>query len=389
MSERVKKRVTFYIEGYDPRGARHYYKLYKSEAGKEAEKEGNSIEISERSRTGEHIQSCRIVHRSSGDGENVLETATEYHFLEWDDIIRRHWGSSIISVYRDLLFFMWTYMPNGLILKLGRLAPYQMIAAFYPVIYLLGAPLMAGAVGYYLYDAMASMHLLLGVLSGAAAFWGIMRLSILIGNRIAVFWLLRIYAFCAQYGYGDVPELDARIERFAERIAQTLSRMEEEEIDEVLVVSHSVGTIVAIPILAKALERSGIGDEALKRLSVLSLGECIALVSFMPKATAYRESMRYLITAPNFCWLDYTSAIDGGCSVQLDFYKHSGVLVERPDTPRYLSPRFHTLYTPQSYAVLSRNKYLAHFLYLMATEKDGGYNYIKMTSGHRRLCDYI
>lgn len=384
----VKKRVTFYIEGYDPRGARHYYKLYKDEARKEGRKEGMSIDISERKRTGKHTQSCQVIYRGSEDSEQVQVTETDYHFLEWDDIIRRHWGSSILSVYRDLFFFMWTYMPNGLIVKLGKLAPFQMIAAFYPVVYLLGIPLIAATVGYHLYTYAASFHTVLAAIFGIAAFWGILRGSIFIGNKIAVFWLLRIYAFCAQYGFGDVPELEERIESFADQIAQTLQTIEEKEIDEVLVVSHSVGTIIAIPILAKAIERSGIGEEALKRVSVMSLGECIALVSFMPKATAYREAMRRLISSPHFCWLDYTSVIDGGCSAQLDFYKHSGIAVERSDAPRYLSPRFHTLYLPETYAAISRNKYVVHFLYLMATEKDGDYNYIKMTAGHRRLCEW-
>ena len=61
---------------------------------------------------------------------------------------------------------------------------------------------------------------------------------------------------------------------------------------------------------------------------------------------------------------------------------------DRTDIPRYLSPRFHTLYTKETYASLSRDKYLAHFLYLMATELEGNYNFIKMTAGDRRLCDY-
>lgn len=383
----VKKRVVFYLSGFDPRGARHYYKMYKEEARKEEEKQEIVIDISNSRRTDKNIHSCNISY-SSFEDENMRTTTTEYHFLKWDDIIRRHWAGSVISIYRDLFFFIWTYMPNGLIVKLGKLAPYQMIAAFYPVLYLIGTPLIAAMIGYGIYIYIAAIHKILAVLLGLIVFIGIMKGSLFIGNKIAVFWLLRIYAFCAQYGFGDVPELEERIEDFAKRIAQTLKALEKKEIDEVLVVSHSVGTIIAIPILAKAIEWSKVNEKTLKNLSVMSLGECIALVSFMPKATAYRESMRRLISAPNFCWLDYTSAIDGACSAQLDFYKHSGIAVQRSGVPRYLSPRFHTLYTREKYTVLSRNKYFVHFLYLMATEKDGDYNYIKMTAAHRRLCEW-
>lgn len=383
----VKKRVVYYLSGFDPRGARHYYQMYKEEARKEEERNQRiSIDISI-SKRDKNTQSCHITY-SSCDDEILRTTTTEYHFLRWDDIIRQHWAGSIISIYKDLFFFIWTYMPNGLIVKLGRLVPYQMIAAIYPVLYLIGTPLLAAIIAYSLYLYIAPIHQIFALVLGIIALIGIVKGSLFIGNKVAVFWLLRIYAFCAQYGFGNIPELEERIENFAEQIAQTLKAIEEKDIDEVLIVSHSVGTIIAIPILAKAIELSRINEKTLKKLSVMSLGECIPLVSFMPKASGYREAMQRLISAPNFCWLDYTSVVDGACSAQLDFYKQSGVSVQRSDVPLYLSPRFHTLYTLEKYTILSRNKYFSHFLYLMATEKDGDYNYIQMTAGHRRLCEW-
>ena len=113
LSEQIKKRVTFYIEGYDPRGARHYYNLYRQEAEKEAQKKGIGIDVSERVRTGERVQSCRIAYRTDHDGE-MAETVTDYHFLEWDDLIRKNWKSSVLSIFGDLWFYMRIYMFTGL-----------------------------------------------------------------------------------------------------------------------------------------------------------------------------------------------------------------------------------------------------------------------------------
>jgi len=388
LSEPVKKRVAFYIEGYDPRGARHYYNLYRLEAAKEARKGGVEIGLSERTRTAEKVQSCRITCRSDAAGETA-ETVTEYHFLEWDDLIRKNWKSSVLSVFADLWFYLRVYMFTGLIVKFGRLSPYQMIAAFYPVFYLLGTLLLGGAAAWFACRLGAEYgYALAGAAAGALLFAGIVKGAILAGNSIAVFWLLRIYVFSARYALEEMEELAQRIDRFADTIARTLERIEEDGVDEVLIVSHSVGTMIAIPVLAQALQRAKVPEELLGRVSVMSLGECIALVSFLEKATEYKQAMASLAAAPGICWLDYTSVIDGGCFPQLDYYRHSGVKKTREETPLYLSTRFHTLYTPATYAALSKNKYLAHFLYLMATECDGGYNFIKMTAGHRRLCDY-
>ena len=294
MAERVKKRVTFYIEGYDPRGARHYYNLYKQEAEKESQKKGLSIDVSERTRSGENIQSCRITYRK-GEGDEPFETVTDYYFLEWDDLIRKNWKTSVLSVFMDLWFYMRIYMFTGLIVKFGRLSPYQMIAAFYPVFYLLGTLLFALWGASYLYGFASDYgYGLLGFAAGAVLIWGMIKASVMLGNSLAVFWLLRIYVFSARYALEEMPELSKRIDSFAEKIARTLERVEEDQVDELLIVSHSVGTIIAIPVLAEALRRSKIPEALLKRVSLMSLGECIALVSFLKKAADFKTAMRRL-----------------------------------------------------------------------------------------------
>ena len=82
-------------------------------------------------------------------------------------------------------------------------------------------------------------------------------------------------------------------------------------------------------------------------------------------------------------WFDYTSKIDGACFPLLDFFRDSGVACKNP--PCYLSPRFHKLFLPKTYAKIRYNRYLAHFLYLYATEISGESAYFNFVGGPKIL----
>ena len=78
-------------------------------------------------------------------------------------------------------------------------------------------------------------------------------------------------------------------------------------------------------------------------------------------------------------WFDITSPIDGACFPLVDFIKISKIKAKF--SPIYLSARFHKLFTPQSYKKIRKNRYLAHFLYLYATEIIGFYDYFNFIGG--------
>jgi hypothetical protein len=208
-----------------------------------------------------------------------------------------------------------------------------------------------------------------------------------LARKIAVFWLLRIYRFSADYIHSDHKKVDERLDRFADRIVEALKRAEAGEVDEVVLVSHSVGTILTIPLLERIRKKLGPGAWE-RKFGVVTLGECIPTVSFHPGATAYRRQMEAAAKGREFVWLDFTTPIDGACFPLLDFYATSGVELPSTDRPRYLSPRFHTLYPPREYKRLRKNRYATHFVYLISAPKDGPYNYFRMSAGPQSLAEY-
>ncbi len=379
MQRFVQKQETFYVSGYDPRGARHYHSLYRKEASKQPMPHGGTIRVSERTRITNHIQKWDVTLR---DKEG--ETHTQYHFMEWDDLIRNTWRQSPLQVFTDMGYYIKRYILTGLFFKYLRIIPKQTLGFLYPFLYFVISLLLGTFIALFFFKTTASLlnepiALILSVLLAA----GILRIIWYLGNTYAAFWLLRIFVFSARYVFTPSDMLQNRINVFADHILQHIRTAKQRNIEEIIIVSHSVGTILTIPLLAILTKELSKEKSIVPKLTVMTLGECVPLVSGIPQAAAFRKQMKDVAQSRYFHWFDYTSAIDGACFPGLNFFEDSHIPTDRKRF-HFLSPRFHTLFSKARYKRLKKNKYLAHFLYLMATEKAEGYNFFTLTAGRRK-----
>jgi hypothetical protein len=368
MDRAVSRRHVFYLSGFDPRGARHYHQLYKSESAKQASVNGLDLAVGARRKVAPHIHGWRI------DGAGVH---TEIEFLAWDDVIRAHWHSGIPAVCRWLWDFFFVIVGKGVIPKTARVSRTQLIAGFYPVVFLGAAAALAVAA------FLAVLHLAAPVwtfLPALAAAFGVFRALIWLGDRMAVFWLLRIYSFSALWGQKDIPALQDRMDAFAARIARVLK---ESPAEEVMIAAHSVGTMIAVPVMARVLKmlREDPAAVGQGRVCIVTLGHCIPLLSFQREASPFRADLETVAADRRILWADYTAPTDGATFPLLDFVRTSGIALEAGAGPVYLSPRFFRLYRPENYRRLRYSWYTMHFLYLMATDHAGDYDYFAMTAG--------
>jgi hypothetical protein len=370
----VKKRVVYYISGFDPRGVRHYHALYKEHIQKQGLINGISATVSSRKKVHNYLHQWEI--DANDHGANVH---TQYRFLSWDDITRSEWTTGLLNYYKDILLFIRWYLLNGLFIPFSKESPKQLIAGLYPLVYLVGALLLA----YYGGDALFQIfHGVIGILLGIGFGVGILVLLQKLGDRIGVFWLLRIYIFCLHLSKNQISIIEERINHFSKHL---LDSIHDKSFDEVLLISHSVGTILAVRVLARVLEKTDDFD----KFGMITLGECIPLVSFQPNAHYFRDELQKIAEHKNIFWLDYTAPIDGACFPLHDFMRSSGTIIENSIFPHYLSPRFHTLFDKISYKRLGRDWYTTHFLYLMSTEISGEYDYYKMSAGAMSIRDKI
>jgi hypothetical protein len=82
----VRRRAVFYVAGYDPRGPLWYHGIYRREGARQAELSGMRFAVSRREKTSSDVVTWKVEAETGG-----VETATDYHFLRWDDVVRQYW----------------------------------------------------------------------------------------------------------------------------------------------------------------------------------------------------------------------------------------------------------------------------------------------------------
>lgn len=372
----VRKRHVYYLSGFDPKGPSYYRELYDTEAARQAAVTGMRIDVGKRERTSREVNRWRVQAETGG---HAVDTC--YEFLRWDDITRRHWPRSELHILFDLLRTYRLYIVNGALLRVLLTSWPPFVAALYPVVFLLlvfGAA--TGAAVWTGRTAVAfELPLWAGYAAAAAAFVAMVQLGRAIERRLHSYWLLRIYAFTAKQGLGELPELESRLDACAGRIVDDAADND----DEILIVGHSTGTMMAVSVLARALRKDpGLAQRG-PRISLLTLGQCIPMLSFLPQAGAFRDELAAIAAATDIDWLDFTAPADAACFALVDPVATAGIErpADSPAMPKLLSPRFAQLFTPRTYAGIRRDWYRMHFQYIMASELPGAYDYFAITAG--------
>jgi hypothetical protein len=377
----VRKRCVFYLSGFDPKGAAHYHALYRDEAAAQAKVSGLELMIGRRQKSAESNAFWEI---SAATAEDPVET--RYEFLRWDDIVRQHWPRSQARLVKDLITTTWLNLRTGALWRMFRLAWPPVLAIFLPFLLLcavvLGAPLLAVLAVWVTppsWGTSAAVLLCLATLVGWAG------LALQLEKKFNMAWLLRSYAFTAKQAAGGAPQLDDRLEQHAETV---LARIHSAVDDEVLIIGHSSGTMMAATVLANALRRDPELGSRGPAVSLLTLGQWMPLLATLPKAERFRDDVRCLAGAKDIDWVDFSAPPDGCCfaliNPSLACGDDAAVVTDRP---KLLSPKFADMFDANDYAAIRRDRFRCHFQYLMASKKAVLFDYFAITAGAQTLGD--
>ncbi|ACM63681.1 hypothetical protein [Campylobacter lari] len=375
MEKICQKRDVFYIAGYDPRGYRHYYAMFKKNLAEQNILLNYDYTLSKAQVNIYPFWQIQTPH-----------TSTSYTFLSWNDIVKKNWSEGIKDALSDCYSFFRIYTITGLFLKFGKESPHQLITGYYPFFYVLLSLIFTLFCAFGSLFYLQNFHIILGILAFVLSLVFLPKMLYKLGKKLAVFWIARICSFCANWEKNSQGELELRMDDFARVIFEKLKENANDKNYELILSAHSVGTVLCINVLAKVLRKCEKENISFENLKVLTLGECIPLVSYQKKSFEFRKDLEYL-GSKNLIWYDFTSIIDGACFAQVDFIHTSGVKAQF--SPKYLSAKFHTLYKNKDYKKIKKDKYKAHFLYLFATQIQGVYNFFEFIIGKNKLEEKI
>ena len=396
-SQLARRRV-FYIPGYDPYPSRRYRELYRAESRKQAQVSGYEIEQKSEGRdTGWRV-------RANIDGARAV---SKLDVLVWHDLVRGSMRAGIAGTYFALVRTCWIYLATGTFRRLSWLAKGPVIAALYPIVMLIaqlavaliGASVLAGAAVWATYRmaGAAMVYLEIGAmpdswlwtLVGAGVFWalflpltlGALRFFKSKDDKVFAYYLMQDYAYSASKRGAYPDEIEARLHEFRHRIEAALR----EDIDEVLIVGHSSGAQMAVSIAADIVRLNRVGETG-PVLSLLTLGQVIPMMSFLPEAHRLRRDLRLLSTAPEITWVDVSAPADGCCFALTDPVSVSGVSPGRSQQwPLIVSAAFSQTLSSEWLARLKWRFFRLHFQYICAFDRPGDYDYFKITAGPQTL----
>ncbi|EAJ6152077.1 DUF829 domain-containing protein [Campylobacter lari] len=375
MKKICQKRDVFYIAGYDPRGYRHYYAMFKKNLAEQNKLLNYDYTLSKAQVNIYPFWQIQTPY-----------TSTSYTFLSWNDIVKKNWSEGIKDALSDCYSFFRIYTITGLFLKFGKESPHQLITGYYPFFYVLLSLIFTLFCAFGSLFYLQNFHIILGILAFVLSLVFLPKMLYKLGKKLAVFWIARICSFCANWEKNSQGELELRMDDFARVIFEKLKENANDKNYELILSAHSVGTVLCINVLAKVLRKCEKENVSFENLKVLTLGECIPLVSYQKRSFEFRKDLEYL-GSKNLIWYDFTSIIDGACFAQVDFIRTSGVKTQF--SPKYLSAKFHILYKNKDYKKIKKDKYKAHFLYLFATQIQGVYNFFEFIIGKNKLEEKI
>jgi hypothetical protein len=383
---RLFRRRVFYIPGYDPNPARRYRELYRREGAAQAELSGYRLQVGGRGRAGP--ASWRV--RAEIEG---MPAETEIEVLVWSDLVQGSMRQGLAATYGQLVRTAWIYLSSGALWRLARLRKGPVIAALYPVLFLLLQLALALALGWAATRGLAwfadaawpgglggglwGVALQAGVAAGVV--WAVLAAFRRQDRRFFAHYLMHDYAFTAGRRGASPPGLEARLAQFEARIAAALDQGP----DEVLVVGHSSGAHLAVMTLAALLRRRS--PPAGTALGLLTLGQVVPMVSFLPRAGALRRDLRQLSQTLELAWVDVSAPGDGCAFALCDPVATAGVAPPDRRWPLVISAAFTQTLSPARQKALRRRYFRLHFQYLCAFDRPGGYDYFAITAGARTL----
>lgn len=381
----VRRRHVFYLSGFDPKGPAHYHRLYTDEAAKAGALGGYAVQVGRRRKLSDHAAAWSVDWQPQPAGP-ADAVHTEVEFLRWDDIVRDHWPRHPGVLAWDLVVTTWLYLRSGALWRMYCLSWPPVVALVVPFLVLLAlVAALPAAAALGIVAGRASGSALAGLLAGLALMATALVLARGAERRLNMQWLLRSYAFTGRQGTAGWPALEQRLDSFGQRIADRVGKASDAAVDdpcdEVLVVAHSSGSIMAVAALARALARDPGLTRRGPRVSLLTLGQWIPLLTSLPTAHAFRAEVDRLARDPALDWVDFTAPPDGCCFALTDPVTAAGLPPARAGHPKLLSPRFAAMFSPAAYAAIRRDRFRLHFQYLMASELPGDYDYTAITAG--------
>ena len=379
----IRRRHIIYVEGFDPIGPKGYFDLFRGTC----ERFQRLWPVAAAHRPLE-IDSAEFAHWGVDLRGANWQTSTQYDFLRLERFIKSDMAVPTVWVLlRGLKWFVgdllsgaqfrilhasWRFGLQYLYFQLLLVAWLGISAAI--------AASLGGLVAEQLNSALRG--LIAALIALFVCGFGLRPVAERLGIiQIASCWLV-LGRFCR----GRPTWVDHAIEVGAARV---VAAARANDADELVVIGHSSGCVVASAMMARALELDPDLGRTQPRLVLLTLGSVLPAVALHPAAQKMRNMVRRLAAAPALTWIDCQSRKDVMCFTNFDLVGTIGLEAgAQRCNPLLWRIRFREMIAAENYARFRWNYLRVHYQYIMAGDRPAPYDYVLLVAGPAPIAEW-
>jgi hypothetical protein len=369
----VKKRCVFFLGGYEPIPPERQRERYIRELSRSARVWSAKAEVGPL-----ELDPARMIGtwRIAASGPN-WSTDAQYNSLLWHDVVLSDFARpSWQRVPRAVAAFA-DFILTGTAFRYFRVNWRYGLFFAYPVCLLLAF----AALSIYAASFLPGLGLPLPLLLVPLAALAIFALLMVWPGRFLLFdYMMDDWIFGHELVHRARPDFDARLQGFAQALADVLRRG---EYDEVVFAAHSLGCALKVDVVDRALQLVPDFGKDGRRLSLLSTGSSLLKIAFHPKAQWMRDATARVSANPAIFWIEYQSMAD-----PISFYKVDPLAeLKLPPTDRPMIRRVHVrdMLEASTYRRFKANFFRLHRQLVMGNEKRYFYDYYMICCGPLRL----
>ncbi len=379
----IRRRHVIYVEGYDPQGAEGYYRLFERSWRRFLEIWPLAARLGKL-----ELDSQDFAHWDIETSGPDWQVVTRYDFLRQEHIVRANMAEPLWR--RQLpraLAWTFDYLVSGAIVRVLRaswefgcvLIAFQLMVIWWIVLSVGGGWLAAYAFTHFLglpllaFAGLAALPI--GVLAGIAIFLAL-RLP---ARRWFVVQLINHWPYLCEFARGEPTCFDAPIEACAQRV---VAAARANEADEIVVVGHSGGGVLAPAVITRALELDPEVGRRGPALVLLTLGSIAPGAALHPRAEKLRAVFARLAVEPSVTWIDAQSRKD--ILNFWDFDPVAGIGVQvgaKRCNPLVWKVRFRDMLSGDFYRRIRFHYFRMHFQFVMANDQRAPYDYFMLVGG--------
>lgn len=361
----VAKRLVFHLGGYDAMSPEALHRRFKREL-RRFEGTWSTNATASAAQTGPDVATWQV----SSFGPN-WQVETEFRLVRWDDIVA--------TTNRQSL---WRQIPLGLLALVdfvvagalwGYLRQNWRYAGFFLYPFAVFTVLVVFAAVLGVLAARAVGADLAGFAVAALALPALLQWP---GRALHLPQLFGDWIFSRAYIRQESPDLGARLDRVAHDL---VGAAKEGGADEILIVAHSLGAVLAVDVINRALDLEPMLGQSGPPIAFLSVGSSILKIGLHRGAKQFRAALERVAAASGVFWADYQAVSDVMNFYKTDPVKALRLTAQRRPVVRVV--RFSRMLCPTAYRRIRRNFFRLHCQFVSGNDQRAAYDYFMLVCG--------